>query len=152
MNIYQYIDENPKKHTVALKTDLDSLDKQLEFYLGAKLPNAVRNFLSVCNGVSIGGFLLYSDKFILSSTLDNIEINLDDQPKRIELGRADDTFIFYNYVDGIVEWVEYSDLIQSTFDNLFSLFDYFSDLYYDSEIHSDKFTYEELITDLFNSI
>ena len=39
---------------------------------------------------------LKGDPFNVSG-LDNIDINLDDQPKRIELGRIDDTFIFYNY-------------------------------------------------------
>ena len=152
MKIYQYIQENPRKHSVASLSEINSENKKLMFNLGVSLPSQLVNFLSVCNGVEINGFYIYSAREITNTTLNNAYLNIDLGTKKIEVGRVLDTFIYYNYEEDILEQVEYNQEVIESFSSIFSLFDYFYDIFYDPETDIEDQNYDEIISEALISI
>ena len=151
MNIYQYIEENPLKHFIASENEIKSVKNKLLFFLGVDIPKKVRNFFVVCDGVYMDGFVIHSIDMVFQRTIYNIDLNLGEESKRLEVGKADDSFIYYNYVEDVFELTEYNGLVLNTFETMFNVFDYFTDLIYNSDMKEEK-TYEQLISDALEAI
>ncbi len=143
MNIYQYIEDNPSLHQVADRESISDLDEKLGFYFGVGLPTNIKNFLSVCNGVSIYGFKLHSSYQILNRTLDNKLINEIGEDKKIQVGKLDNSYLFFNYASKSFEYCIYTGELLKEFSTMFGVFDYFSDLAHDNSI--EEKSYEDLI-------
>ena len=150
LDIYQYIDDNPSQHTVALRSSLNLLKDRLNFYLGVDVPTKIKNFLSICNGVYLDGFKIHSGGDILKFTLDNIFINSIGEEKKLEVGRSDDGFVVYNYSSTSFEYTLDNGEILLEFDDMFSVFEHFSDLFHDGFI--EEKSYEDLILDSLSRI
>jgi hypothetical protein len=146
LDIQYYIDRNPSSHETVKRSEIDFVNKRLLFYLGVELPYSVRNFLSICNGVDFGGVFIYSASSILEMTLVNEFLNQEGESKSLEVGRSSDSYMVYNYEEDAFDVLAIGGGVSISFGDLFSLFDYYSDLSYDTDSYEEK-TYEQLILD-----
>ena len=152
MSIYQYVSDNPESHNFSFNININSINEKLEFYYGVNLPSKLLNFLLIVDGVGLDGFYIHSANEILGYTLNNDRINLQDQEKRIEIGKLDDGYLTYNYSTELFESLDVNGDIFREFDTVFSIFDYFYNLIYQGQAIREEKSYEDLILDGLNSI
>ena len=152
MSIYQYVSDNPESHNFSFNININSINEKLEFYYGVNLPSKLLNFLLIVDGVGLDGFYIHSANEILGYTLNNDRINLQDEEKRIEIGKLDDGYLTYNYSTELFESLDVNGDIFREFDTVFSIFDYFYILIYQGQAIREEKSYEDLILDGLNSI
>ena len=84
-------------------------------------------------------------------TLANELLNQEGESKSLEVGRSSDSYMVYNYEEDAFDVLFIGGGVSISFGDLFSLFDYYSDLSYDTDSYEEK-TYEQLILDQLEAI